>query len=83
MIDPVDGTAYLLTKTLPEPAELYHYPLPFDSSKVKTLQKDGVYPGLGQWVTAGDVSSDGRVRLSRKSALDKTLEDLEAQEAGA
>ncbi len=60
MIDPVDGTAYLLTKTLPEPAELYHYPLPFDSSKVKTLQKDGVYPGLGQWVTAGDVSSDGR-----------------------
>jgi len=61
VIDPVDGTPYIFSKELSATASLFRYPLPFDSSVVKTLELVGTINTAFSPITGADISADGSV----------------------
>jgi hypothetical protein len=65
LIDPLDGTPYVLTKELSTTARLYRYPLPLDPGVTKTLVHAGTFGGLPILFTGGDVAPDGSFVFAR------------------
>ncbi|MHC5062604.1 MAG: hypothetical protein ACYTG5_01360 [Planctomycetota bacterium] len=59
LIDPVDGSPYILSKDRKGPTKVFRYPLPMDDSKRKTLEFVTVIQSRGVQFTGGDVSPDG------------------------
>ena len=59
LIDPNDGTPYLIAKDRQERARVFRYPLPLDESERKTVELVGVMRDLGGQLTGGDVAADG------------------------
>jgi len=65
LIDPLDGTPYVLTKELSTTARLYRYPLPLDSGVTKVLVLAGTFSGMPILFTGGDVAPDGSFVFAR------------------
>ena len=59
LIDPNDGTPYLIAKDRQKPARVFRYPLPLDESERKTVKLVAVIQDLGGQLTGGDVAADG------------------------
>jgi len=65
MIDS-NGDLYIITKRL-SPNKIYYTPYPQSSSKIITLELVATLPKKPEfeWITAGDISSDGRLLILR------------------
>lgn len=61
LVDPVDGTPYLVTKELNSSAKLYQYPMPLNAGVVKTLQLAATVTTTFSLITGADISADGSV----------------------
>lgn len=70
LIDPVDGRPYILTKERKPSttAYLYSYPLPLDSTNIKTLKLERTFAHPAPRFSAGDVTSDGRWVIVRNAS---------------
>ncbi len=60
MIDPWDGTPWILTKEPKTTAFLFRYPMPLDGTRVKTLVRETTFFHPKPSFSAGDIAPDGR-----------------------